>query len=327
MPTKILSLSPLPKGILEQFLSPYLGGQAVELLSAAELSEEQLAAALTQTEILLGDFTFERKITAATVANANNLKLIQQPSVGYQHIDLAACREKGIPVANAAGANDKSVAEHTLMLALMLLKKALYFHSKTSQGQWAQMEAMELGVFELAGKRWGITGMGRIGRELARRLRAFEVELSYYDPRRLSPEEEGELQVQFAPFEKLIRRSDIVSLHVPLTDETRHMIRAETLKQMKPGSYLINVARGELIDEAALAQSLNNGEIAGAGIDVFSEEPVHPANPLLKTKNVILTPHLAGTTSEARTRIIEVAIRNILGVINGQKPFNVVNGV
>jgi len=323
----IVCLSPLPKGFLEQLLLPYLGGIRVDLVSIADVGGEQIHQAIAGADIILGDYTFENRITAEMIDQAKCLKLIQQPSVGVQHIDLEACRAKGIPVANAAGANDRSVAEHALMLALMLLKKALYFHSRTEKGEWAQKEAFELGVFELAGRRWGIVGMGRIGKELAKRLRAFEVEILYFDPRRLSEDEERSLGVQYESFEKLIRKADIVSLHVPLTPATRHLIGPETLRRMKTGSYLINVARGELVDETALAEALNRGTLAGAGIDVFSTEPVAPDHPLLKARNVVLTPHLAGTTNEARARIIEVSVKNILGVLNGQKPFNVVNGV
>ncbi|HSA59123.1 MAG TPA: 2-hydroxyacid dehydrogenase [bacterium] len=323
----VVSLSPLPKGFLEQLLLPHLAGRTLDLVSAADSSPEGLQAAVQRARILLGDYTFERRITAATIQEAGRLQLIQQPSVGVQHIDLEACRAKGIPVANAAGANDKSVAEHTILLALMLLKKALYFHRRTEAGVWAQSEAFELGVFELAGKRWGIVGMGRIGRELARRLGPFGTEIVYFDPRRLPAEEEDALGVAYVPLEKLIRRSDIVSLHVPLTPETRGMIGAEVLRSMKTGSYLINVARGELVDEKALAEALNTGAIAGAGIDVFSEEPIRPGHPLLTCRNVVLTPHLAGTTNEARARVIEVSVKNILRVLNGEKPVNVVNGV
>ncbi len=319
-------MSPLPVGVLEQFLAPFLAGTSVELLNLRELDQQQADAALAQAEILLGDYSFERPITEALLEKTQRLRLIQQPSVGVQHIDLEACRRKGIPVANAAGANDRSVAEHTLMLALMLLKKAVYFHGKTAHGEWTQHEAFELGVFELSGKRWGIVGMGRIGRELAKRLLPFDVEMLYYDLKPLAPEDESSLGIQFAPFEKLVRKSDIVSLHLPLTPETRHLVSAPVLKSMKPGSYLINVARGELVDEAALAEALNRGSLAGAGLDVFSQEPIDPNNPLIKARNVILTPHLAGTTNEARARIIEVAVKNIVTVLKGGKPVNVVNG-
>lgn len=323
----IVSLSPLPRGVLTQFAAPYVGGFPLDLVSVSDMSNDEAQSAINRAHVLLGDFTFEKNITNDMIRNASRLRFIQQPSVGYQNIDIEACRQKGIPVANAAGANDRSVAEHTLMLALMLLKKTIYFHAKTIRGEWAQMEALQGGIFELAGKRWGVVGMGRIGRELAKRLRAFEVEVLYYDSRRLSDDEEKEGGFQFAPLEKLLRKSDIVSLHVPLTAETRHLIDAAALQRFKPGAFLINVARGELVDEQALARALDTGVLAGAGVDVFSEEPISSNNPLLQCKNILLTPHLAGTTSEARSRIIEVSIKNIVRVLKGEKPLNVVNGV
>jgi len=305
--TKILSLSPLPKGALDMYIGPYLAGLNVELITVDSVATEQLQKEIDDADILLGDFTFNRTITAQTIQNATKLKLIQQPSVGYQHIDIEACREKKIPVANAAGANDKSVAEHTILLALMLLKKVLYFHERTKTGAWRQMEAFDVGVFELFSKKWGIVGMGRIGREVAKRLNAFEVQVHYFDVNRLSADEEAKLQLTYMPLEKLLRKVDIISLHVPLMATTRHMINAQTLAYMKPSSLLINVARGELVDELALLEALNSKRLAGAGIDVFSTEPTQPDLPILQAKNVVLTPHIAGMTNEARGRIIEVS--------------------
>lgn len=310
------------------YIAPYLSDMMVDVVTADSLlTAADLQSAIDEADILLGDFTFARQITAATIQNASKLKLIQQPSVGYQHIDVAACAAKKIPVANAAGANDKSVAEHTILLALMLFKKVLYFHDRTRSGAWCQMEALQIGVSELAEKNWGVVGMGRIGREVAKRLVAFDVHVHYFDVNRLSPDEEARLQLTYLPLEKLLRKMDVVSLHIPLTDATRGMINAQTFTHMKPSAFLINVARGELVDELALRDALNSKRLAGAGLDVYSEEPIRPDLPILQAKNVVLTPHIAGTTSEARGRIIEVSLKNVIRVLKGEAPIHVVNGV
>jgi phosphoglycerate dehydrogenase-like enzyme len=327
MTPTILSLSPLPKGALDMYLSPHLGGLSVDIQTADGLDTPGLKAAFSKADVVLGDYTFVKPITAELISAAAKLKLIQQPSVGYQHIDIDACRLRQIPVANAAGANDKSVAEHTFALALALLKKLSYFHDRTRSGVWTQMEAFEIGVTELAGKTWGIVGMGHIGREVAKRAQAFDAQIVYYDVAQMSEADEKALGATFMPMEKLVRKADVISLHAPLTDTTKGMISARLLSIFKPTAILINVARGELVDATALVQALNNKRIAGAGLDVFAPEPPPASDPLLSAKNVLLTPHIAGTTNEARSRIVASAVGNVARVLRGEKPINVVNGV
>jgi len=192
--------------------------------------------------------------------------------VGYQHIDVKACAAAGIRVANTAGANTVSVAEHTVAWGLCLLKNMFYAHQSVVAGKWEQMN---IKAAELQGKVWGIVGFGNIGRAVAKRLRPFELNaILYYDIDRVGPSCEQQLGVTYADLNTLFNRSDLISLHAPLTEKTRGMINEKTLRQMKKGVYLINVARAELIDENALAEGIKEGRIAGAGIDVFSREPV-----------------------------------------------------
>jgi phosphoglycerate dehydrogenase-like enzyme len=326
--TKVVVLSPVPAPLLFQWLVSQLGRADISVVGVEGSSEEDVKKALEEAEVILGDYTFRRSITAELLTQAPRLRFIQQPSVGYQHIDLEACRRRGIAVAHTPGVNDVAVAEHTIMLALALLKKAFYAHRLTTQGTWAQAELIwERGVFELQGKSYGIIGMGRIGREVARRLMAFEVTTFYYDPIRLSGDEESKLNVQFKPLDDLLRLSDIVSLHVPLTEHTRGLIGERELSLMKFSAIFINVARGECVAEAALARRLREKKLAGAGLDVFSVEPIPPDHPLLRLENVILTPHIAGATAEVRQRVVQMAVANIVRVLRGEKPMNVVNGV
>jgi len=323
---KIVVFSPLPAALVTQWLVARMGRCDATVASAHDLSADALLPELATAELALGDYTFQHPMGAELLAAAPRLRFIQQPSVGYQHIDLDACTDRGVLVANTPGVNDAAVAEHTLMFALMLLRHACTAHERTSHGQWAQQELIwGLGVRELAGKAFGIIGMGRIGRELARRLIAFQTRTLYYDLARLPQEVETELHVTYKPLDHLLRLSDVVSLHVPLTAETRGLLSAEKLALMKFDAVLINVARGECVDEAALARRLRERKLAGAGIDVFSTEPIVADHPLLALENVVLTPHIAGATAEVRERVAAKAVGNLACVLAGNPPEHVLN--
>lgn len=324
---KVLSLSPLPTGVIQMYIAPYLSGKEVEIIAMEKYEEEKFKEIIKEVDVLLGDFSFNIPINREMLKDAKKLKLVQQPTVGYQHIDTEGIAKLNIPVANTAGANDISVAEHTIMMALALLKKLFYTHQRTQGGDWVQVEMFSLGVFELYDKVWGIVGCGRIGREVIKRILPFGVKVQYYDKFRLDETKEQDLNITYVPFDKLLRTSDIISLHLPLTGETKHLLDEKRLSLIKPHAIVINVARGELIDELSLSQKLKQKAIAGAAVDVFSQEPVEKDNPLLSCPNVILTPHIAGATNEARGRIIKKAIENVIRVLEGQKPVDVVNGV
>lgn len=324
---RILSLAPLPVEAVRAMFPKSVGGQEVLVEAYGGDPGPGLVEAVRGADIIIGDFTFRLPLDKEAIGAASGCRLIQQPSVGYQHIDLEAARQEGIPVANAGAANTVGVAEHAIMFMLCLLKKALYFHAKTAGGEWRQSDAFSLGSFELLGKTLGIVGMGNIGREVARRANAFSCRIVYSDPVPLPQEVEKELGAERMELDDLLRESDIVSLHVPLTPHTRHLIDRDKLALMKPEAYILNLARGEIVDEEALAEALQEGRLEGAGIDVFAEEPVNPASPLLRSDKVILSPHVAGATNESRVRIMNVLIENVNRVLRGEKPLFVVNGV
>lgn len=234
-----------------------------------------------------------------------------------------ACKEAQISVANTAGANAISVAEYTTLAALYLLKNIFFASRTTAKGEWQQMQIRPV---ELYGKTWGIVGMGRIGKLLAQRLIVFGVTILYYDPWRLTLESEQLMSVKYVSFYELIKTSDIISLHCPLTEETKGLLGKEELSTMKSSAIIINVARGEIIDENALADALKEGRIAGAALDVFSDEPINSNNPLLKVDNdrLLLTPHVAGVSIESQIRIINLTIENIIAVISGREPVNII---
>lgn len=327
---KVLVLSPLPEGLIRVLFAEQLEKNHLEadFVTINEPDMGRLKKELEDTDIIIGDYTFKVPITEEMVASMNKVKLIAQPSTGYEHIDLAACRRKGIPVSNIGGANAVSVAEHTLTLALMLLKHVEYAHRKILQGTWAQDELQSVAA-ELKGKTWGIIGLGRIGREVASRVKAMGALVVYYDVARLPEEEEEKQGVAYLPLQRLLSDSDVVSIHVPLSAKTRGMLAEKEFRLMKSWAVFINVSRGELVDEKALAKAVSQGWIGGAGVDVFSAEPVAADNPLLTSAkegaNIILTPHIAGATNEARMRIIQATAENVMRVAQGLPPVNVVN--
>ncbi|MGC9149432.1 MAG: 2-hydroxyacid dehydrogenase [Sulfolobales archaeon] len=298
----------------------------MDVVTIYEPNYEEISRQVSDADVVVGDYTFRIKIDSSLCEKMSRVRLIQQPSTGYDHIDIEACGRRGIPVANIGGANSVSVAEHTIMLALMLLKRAVYAHNKLVEGLWTQSELMNT-IGELYGKTWGVLGMGRIGREVAIRVIAFGAKIIYYDIVRR--EDIEKLGVEYRSFNRLLSESDILSIHAPLTPETRRMIGEKELRLMKQSAILINVSRGEIVDEEALAKAIREGWIAGAGVDVYSTEPLSSNHPLLQVAregyNVIVTPHIAGATNEARIRIINVTLENVLRVLAGLKPENMVN--
>ena len=324
---RIVVLAPLPEEVARGMLAGSTDREDVTIEVYTGDPGPGLVEAVRGADVIIGDFTFRLPIDAAAAEAARGCQLIQQPSIGYQHIDLEATRHAGIPVANVGAANAIGVAEQTIMFLLCLLKRALYFHARTASGEWAQQDIFTLGLQEAYGKTLGIVGMGHIGREVAVRAKSFGCRIVYYDVVPLPEDMESELGAERLELEELLQISDIVTLHVPLTPETTHLINRERLAAMKPGAYLLNLARGEAVDEAALAEALDEGRLAGAGIDVFTEEPVNPDNPLLKSDKVILSPHVSGGTNESRVRMLTITIENVSRVLSGEKPLYVVNGV
>jgi phosphoglycerate dehydrogenase-like enzyme len=252
-------------------------------------------------------------LSAAVLAAAPKLKVISKHGVGYENIDLAAAKARGIPVCVAGGAIADSVADMAFALLLALARQIPRGDQAVKQGQWPRM----VGV-ELRGKTLGIVGLGQIGKGLVRRAKGFGLHTIAYD---VYPDERfaASWGVRYVALDELLAQADWVSLHAPLTPQTRHMIRAETLATMKPGAYLINTARGELVDEAALAAALRDGRLAGAASDVFTQEPPGP-NELLALDNFIAAPHSAGQTADGLRAMGEVTADNLLRVLAGQPP-------
>jgi phosphoglycerate dehydrogenase-like enzyme len=250
------------------------------------------------------------------LAEARRLRLIQKLGAGVDRIDLDFCRAHGIGVARLNAGNAVPVAEHTILLMLATYRQLPQIDRRTRAGTWSKEDAR--GTHRsLQHKTVGLVGFGAIGREVAKRLRAFEVKALYYDPVRAAADVEQSLGVTYADLDALLREADIVSLHLPLMPQTADIIDAQRIAAMKPGAVLINCARGGLVDEAALAEALKAGRLFGAGIDAFSQEP--PAgSPLLELDNTVVTSHLAGATLDNFAVVVARGVNNAKAVLRGE---------
>ncbi len=251
-----------------------------------------------------------------------NLKLIQLLSAGYDRADIEAARKAGVPIANNGGANSVAVSEHAVLLMLAVSRQLVRQHTSVAAGNWRGNETPR--VHELRNKTLGIVGLGTIGKKTARLAAAFGMNIIYYDIARLAEHEEDAIGVRFRLLKELLRESDLISLHTPLNDSTRHLIGAEELSLMKESAILVNTARGPVINEAALYDALTEGKILAAGLDVFDQEPPQPDNPLFKLDNVILSAHLAGPTFESNIARVRNAFDNVQRVARGEKPLWVI---
>ncbi len=255
-----------------------------------------------------------RPVDARVLDAAPRLRLVQKIGVGVNTIDLERARERNIAVCNMPGTNSRAVAEHTLGLMLAVLRQIRRFDGDIRRGEgwsWPAVRQDRLG--EIAGRTIGLVGMGGIPQLLAPTLTAMGANVIY-----TARTAKAELPYAFFELDELLQRADIVSLHVPLSPETRHLLNEQRFARMRHGSVLINTARGALVDEAALVVALDGGDIAAAGLDVFDSEPVATNNPLLRRDDVVLTPHVAWLTRETLQRSLDVAVANCHRLANAQ---------
>jgi (S)-sulfolactate dehydrogenase len=268
----------------------------------------RLAAALADARALL--VRNRTQVRAPLLAAAPRLKVVGRLGVGLDNIDVEACRARGVAVHPATGANDLAVAEYVISAALILLRRAWFATAAVAAGRWPRMALIGR---ELSGKKLGLIGLGAIARETAARARALGMQLGAFDPY-LPADAAAWHGVARLPLDELLAASDVVSLHVPLTAETRHLIDARALRLMRPDAILVNAARGGVVDEAALATALHERRLGGAALDVFETEPLDAATGARFTglENLILTPHIAGVTSESNLRVSAVTAAAVL---------------
>jgi phosphoglycerate dehydrogenase-like enzyme len=252
------------------------------------------------------------------------LKLVQLTSAGYDRVDIEAARLARVPVANNGGANSVAVAEHTLMLILAVMKKLAWQHANCVEGKWRVGDFADTRVYELSGKTLGIVGLGTIGKKVARRALAFDMQVQYYDVVRLTEDQEDALGVRFVLLDELLHTSDVVTLHVPLTSRTRNMMAEREFGLMKQGAFFINTCRGPVVNEVALHKALTTGRITAAGLDVMEQEPPPANHQLFELDNVTITPHMAGPTWENWGKAFRNAFDNVQRVAAGGRPLWVV---
>ncbi|MFF8831483.1 2-hydroxyacid dehydrogenase [Streptomyces sp. NPDC015131] len=323
---------PEPRNVLA-VIPPHVGGRDAGAALATVFppearvtvveSADEDPAALREAHVVV---TGLGPVTAAHIAAAPRLELVQCASHGHDYVDVDAARARGIPVCTigSSGAERQNVAEQTFALMLALAKQLVPAHTALAAGEWA-LPRLQQSLTELSGKTLGVVGLGHIGTEVARRAVAFDMAVLYTGRRRASPETEAALGgARYVPLEELLRASDYVTLHAPLTEDTRHLLDAERLALLKPTAFVVNTARGALIDQDALADALAAGALAGAGIDVFDPEPPPPSLRLLSAPNVVLSPHAAGVTRETLVRIALAAVQNVADHLAGKPPRDVV---
>lgn len=277
------------------------------LIKMATNSQDELVEKASSADYILASGKI--KISKAVLNNAPKLKMIQRLGVGLDSLDFEALKNKNVPVYVNRGVNSNSVAEHALMFILASLRKLTVIDHNMKSGVWDKQE-QGVTTRELATQTVGIIGSGNIGRKVAELLKPFGCKVLYYDPYRLSAETEKECNIVYMPLEDVFKHSDIITLHCPLTDETREVIREENLLIMKDEVIIVNTSRGGLINEKDLLQAIRIGKVGFAALDVYNDEPTRN-NELVSNERVICTPHIAGNTYDSFRRMMQLAFRNI----------------
>ncbi len=302
----------------EEGLAALRESPSVEVVVKTDLDLEGLKKEISQAHALL--VRSATKVTAEVIAAAPNLIVIGRAGVGVDNIDVEAATKRGIVVCNSPEGNTIAAAEHTMALMLALARSVPAAAVSVSAGEWKR--SAFLGV-ELLNKTLGVIGLGKIGGEVALRAGAFGMKVIGYDPF-IAPEHAARLGVEVVEMTELFAQSDFISIHVPLTKDTQHLINKETLATIKPGVRIINCSRGAVIDEAALAEAIKEGRVAGAGLDVFEKEPPTDS-PLLGLPNVVLTPHLGASTAEAQVKVAVDVAQQVVDVLEGRPARSAVN--
>ena len=295
----------------------------VDYVSTDEgLTPQELAERVKGVQGIVSQLT--DKFDAAVIGQLDGVKVLANVAVGYDNIDVPAATAKGIAVTNTPDVLTETTADFAWSLLMSSARRVVEGHAFVHSGQWKRWTIDLLAGQDIFGKTLGIFGLGRIGQAVARRGRGFGMTILYNDAQRAAESVEQELGARFVDKETLLRESDFVSLHVPLTEGTRKLIGTPELNMMKSTAILVNTARGPVVDEAAVAEALKARRIAGAGLDVFEKEPsVHPL--LLELTNVVLAPHIASASVDTRRRMSTMAAENCAAALEGRRPANLLN--
>lgn len=286
------------------------------------MTKEELLAAMPQYDAVIS--MLANPMDAEVIAAGERLKVIANYAVGYNNIDVAAATSRGIAVVNTPDVLTGASADFTWALLLAAARRVVEGDAMVRAGRFVGWSPELLLGTEVHGKTLGIIGAGRIGQAVAKRALGFDMPVLYHNRRRLPESVEKELKMTYVDLPTLLKEADFISLHCPLTPETRHLIGAQEFALMKPTAVLINTSRGPVIDEAALVRALKEGQIAAAGLDVFEQEPeLHPG--LAELPNVVLAPHIASASVETRLKMVDLVAGDVLAVLQGKRPRNLVN--
>lgn len=318
MTARVVCLSPFKEDVVRAL---FAGRHEVDVVTLPEPpAQDEVLEATHLAHLVILDQRHKHRVDRRVLENMRNCRLIQAASVGFDTVDHRAAAELGIPVANCAGYNREAVADWTVLAMLSLLRRGAWADHRMHDGWWSQEELLghELGALTV-----GIIGLGNVGGTVARRLTGFGPRVVYTDP---DPTREFPGAERIA-LPELLETADVVTVHVPLDVDTRGLIGSDALARMKPGSILVNASRGPVVDEKALVEALLSGHLKSAGLDVFETEPLAADSPLRSMENVFLSPHFAGTTIESRERLLAAIGANLLRILDGEAPHNVVNQV
>ena len=314
-------MTPAPRVVVARYLPEAgrarLGGRYELDEDGARPDREELLRRVAGAAALVADPTVPVDAELLDAAG-ESLRVVANFAVGYDNVDVAACRERGVIVTNTPDVLTNATAELAVALMLAAARRLGEAERIARAGRWAGWEPNQLLGRELSGAVVGIVGLGRIGTRVAELLRGFEVDL-LYAARSPRPEAGRRLRGEHATLEALLERSDFVTLHVPLSPQTHHLIDAHALQRMKAGAILVNTSRGGLVDAAALAEAIRDGQLAGAGLDVYEQEP-HVPPELMELERVVLTPHVGSATAAARDAMAQLVAENVIAVLEGRAP-------
>ena len=317
--TKVVFLTGLRPRLIEEVLS-YAPSHYQIVVVDRTISEEEKIKQVLDADFLL---CYGQDPSDKVLRSLKKCRLVQLLAAGYDRINLGILEELGIPCSNNGGANSRAVADHAVLLMLAVYKQLLASVISTRKDAWSLPITGE-NTFEMANKKIGILGLGNIGKQVAKRVQGFDATVIYHDIYRMNGDDEKKLNVSYVSLRELFKESDILTCHTPLTGSTKHIVNDQTLSMMKSSSVVINTSRGEVVDERALIRALNAGVVSAAGLDVFEREPVDKENPLLSMDNVIVTPHMAGTTWDTWARRAKFGFENMKRVNHGNLPESIV---
>lgn len=318
---KVLSIEVVPPALVEMIRQEMPSG--VEFDTVPDRSDEELARLAADADVL---FAATRRVDAATLRLAPRVRFVQKGGIGYDNIDVAALNATGVLAAYTPKAPTIPTAEHTIALMFALSKRIAMADRATRSGHWNQAELMQVGIGDIQGSTIGLIGLGSIGTAVAERLVAFGPRLLYTKRQRAAPDLEAKLSVQYVGLGELLAASDIVSLHVPLSESTHGLIGEAALARMRSGALLINTSRGEVVDEAALRRAIESGHLGGAALDVLVDER-DGGNPFADLPQVIVTPHVGGPSRAGTRRMIGESVANIKRYLAGEMPVDLIPGI